>query len=184
MVKKIAVIVIAAAVPLLPSHANAQSKVISGERQTIKATVEVVDMARRAVTVRTEAGLLRTVYASSDVTRLGDVKPGDTVTATYYDNIIIRKKAAGEPDVDTFHLVDTPGEGVAPSGTSGAQQTITATIDAIDPSVPSISLKGPRGWAYASRVQDRKALEQVAVGDRVDITWTEAILVSVAPAKK
>jgi hypothetical protein len=127
---------------------------------------------------------MRTVYASSDVTRLGEVKPGDTVTATYYDNIIIRKKAAGEPDVDTFHLADTPGEGVAPSGTSAGQQTITATIDAIDTSVPSISLKGPRGWAYASRVQDRKALEQVAVGDRVDITWTEAVLVSVAPAKK
>jgi len=184
MVKKTAVIVIAAAVQLLPSHANAQTKVISGERQTMKATVEVVDMARRSVTVRTEAGAMRTVYASSDVTRLGEVKPGDTVTATYYDNIIIRKKAAGEPDVDTFHLADTPGEGVAPSGTSGAQQTITATIDAIDASVPSISLKGPRGWAYASRVQDRKALEQVAVGDRVDITWTEAVLVSVAPAKK
>jgi hypothetical protein len=33
-------------------------------------------------------------------------------------------------------------------------------------------------------VQDRKALEQVAVGDRVDITWSEAVLVSVAPFKK
>jgi len=184
MVKKTAVIAIAAALQLLPSYASAQAKVIPGERQTIKATVEAVDMSRRSVVVRTEAGVMRTVYASSNVTRLAEVKPGDTVTATYYDNIIIRKKAAGEPEVDTLHLADTPGEGGALSGTSGVQQTITATIDAIDPAVPSISLKGPRGWAYATRVQDRKALEQVAVGDRVDITWTEAILVSVAPAKK
>jgi hypothetical protein len=184
MVKKTAVIVIAAAVQLLPCYANAQTKVISGERQTVKATVEAVDMTRRSVTVRTEAGALRTVYASADVKRLAEVKPGDVVTATYYDNIVIRKKASGEPDIDTFHQADTPGEGALPSGTSGAQQTITATIEAIDVATPSISLRGPRGWTYASRVQDRKALEQVSVGDRVDITWTEATLVSVAPAKK
>ena len=50
--------------------------------------------------------------------------------------------------------------------------------------VPSISLSGPRGWSYSSKVQDKKALEQVKVGDKVDITWTEAILVSVTAAKK
>jgi len=184
MVKKIAVITIAAAVQLLPSYANAQVKVISGERQTIKATVEAVDMTRRSVTIRTEAGAMRTVYASADVKRLAEVKPGDIITATYYDNIIIRKKAASEPEVDTFHQLDTPGEGALPSATSGAQLTITATIETIDVATPSISLRGPRGWTYASRVQDRKALDQVAVGDRVDVTWTEATLVSVAPAGK
>ena len=184
VMKKTAVIVIAAAAQLISSHANAQTKIISGERQTIKATVEAIDTTRRSVTVRTEAGTLRTVYASTNVTRLAEVKPGDIVTATYYDNIIIRKKASGEPEVDTFHQADTPGEGALPSGTSGTQQTITATIDAIDVATPSISLRGPRGWTYASRVQDRKALEQLSIGDRVDITWTEATLVSVAPAKK
>jgi hypothetical protein len=184
MLQKSAIILFAAAVQLIPAHAGAQTKVISGEHQTMKATVEAVDSARRFVTVRTENGTLRTVYASADVKRLGEVKPGDTVTATYYDNIIIRKKAAGEPEIDTFHMADTPGAGASPSGTSAVQQTITATIDAIDASVPSISLKGPRGWTYASRVQDKNALQQVAVGDRVDITWTGAVLVSVAPAGK
>ena len=47
MVKTTAIIAIAAALPLLPSYASAQAKVIPGERQTIKATVEAVDMSRR-----------------------------------------------------------------------------------------------------------------------------------------
>jgi len=184
MLKTTAVFAIAAAVQLIPAHANAQAKVIPGERHTLRATVEVVDGVKRFVTIRTETGALRTVYAPDEATRLGEIKPGDTVTAIYYDNIIIRKKAAGEPEIDTRVEAVTPGKGSSPAGTSAAQQTITATIDAIDSAVPSISLKGPRGWSYASKVQDKKALEQVAVGDRVDITWTEATLVSVTPVKK
>jgi len=184
MLHKPALVLLTAAVLLNPAYAGAQAKVIAGERQTVKATVEAVDSARRFVTVRTENGVLRTVYASADVARLAEVKPGDVVTATYFDNIIIRKKAAGEPAVDTYHQADTPGTGASPAGTSAVQQTITATIDAIDASVPSISLKGPRGWTYSSRVQDKNALQQVAVGDRVDITWTQATLVSVALVAK
>jgi hypothetical protein len=32
-------------------------------------------------------------------------------------------------------------------------------------------------------VQDRKALSEVKVGDKVDITWTSALLVSMSPQK-
>ena len=77
----------------------------------------------------------------------------------------------------------TPGAGVKPAGTSGSQQTITATIDAIDMGEPAISFKGPRNFSYRTRVKDKAALSQVKVGDRVDITWTEATLVKVAPKK-
>jgi len=48
-------------------------------------------------------------------------------------------------------------------------------------SVPSISFKGSNGWTYSSRVQDTEALAKVKVGDRVDIVWTEAMLVSLEP---
>ena len=97
--------------------------------------------------------------------------------------VTLRVKPAGEPDVDTLKEGVTPGGGRKPVGTAAVQQTITATIDAIDMNVPSISFKGPRGWKYSTRVQDKKALSQVKVGDKVDITWTEALLVAVAAGK-
>jgi hypothetical protein len=166
------------------TEAAAQVKVIPGEHRTVTATVETVDIESRTIMLRTAKGELQTVHAPSQATRLAEIKPGDTVTATYYDNIVLRVKAATEPEVDSVDAALTPGAGPQPAGTSGVQQTITATIDAIDPTVPSISFKGPRGWTYSSKVQDKKALEQVKVGDRVDITWTAATLVSVAPGKK
>ena len=58
------------------------------------------------------------------------------------------------------------------------QRTITATITAIDQNVPSITFSGPNNWTYSSRVEDKKALAKVKVGDKVDITWTAAVLVS------
>ena len=61
---------------------------------------------------------------------------------------------------------------------------MTAVVDAIDPKVPSISFKGPQGWTYSRKVLDKNVLKQVKVGDRVDFTWTEAMIVSVDTPKK
>jgi hypothetical protein len=61
--------------------------------------------------------------------------------------------------------------------------TITATISAIDPATPSITFTGPNGYKYTSKVQDPAALATVKVGDKVDIVWTEAMLVSLERGK-
>jgi hypothetical protein len=79
-------------------------------------------------------------------------------------------------------LTKTPGQ--LPGATAAKQRTITATITAIDPTIPSISFSGPNNWKYSSRVQDVNALKTVKVGDKLDITWTEALLVSFTNAKK
>ena len=169
---------------LTPGMAAAQVKVLPGEHRVMTATVEAVDVASRRVTIRNPDGELRTIVASPQVTRLAEVKPGDTIRAIYYDNTVIRVKPADEADVDSARASLTPGTGPRPVGTSGIQQTITATIEAIDLDAPSITFKGPRGWSYQTKVQDRRALEQLKVGMRVDITWTEAMLVSVNPDAK
>ena len=61
---------------------------------------------------------------------------------------------------------------------------MTAVVEAIDPSVPSISFKGPQGWKYSRKVLDKNVLNQVKVGDRVDFIWTEAMVVDVKTPKK
>ena len=170
--------------PLVTTQALAQTKTIPGERETMTAKVEAIEHSTRTLTLRDPKGDLRTVNVPDEVKRFSEIKIGDTIKATYYENITLRVKAAGEPDVDTLHEGVTPAGSPKPAGTAAVQQTITATIDAIDLNVPSISFKGPRGWQYSTKVQDKNALQQVKVGDRVDITWTEAMLVSMAPAEK
>jgi hypothetical protein len=92
-------------------------------------------------------------------------------------------KQPGEKDVDTATAAATPAGG-APGGTAAKQRTITATITAIDQKIPSITFTGPNGWKYSSKVQDKKALASVKVGDKVDIVWTEAMLVELSPPTK
>ena len=163
---------------------HAQSKEIAGEHRTINATVETIETAARRIVLRTQSGELRTVRVPDQATRLSEIKPGDAVTATYYDNIVLRMKPANEPDVDTRTTGRTRGTGARPGGTTATQQAMTVIIDAIDLNVPSISFRGPRGWNYQTKVQDRDALQRLRVGDRVDIVWTEATLVSVARPEK
>jgi Cu/Ag efflux protein CusF len=78
----------------------------------------------------------------------------------------------------------TSGSNAKPGGTAATQRTITATITAIDMKVPSITFTGPNSWKYSSKVQDKEALSKVKVGDKVDIVWTEAVMISLeTPAK-
>ena len=124
-----------------------------------------------------------TTVAGPDITRFAELKLGDTVNVRYYDNVVIRVKQPGESEVISGARGTTGSEQVLPGGTRAKQVTITATITAIDPTTPSITFTGPNGWKYSSRVQDTEALAKVKVGDKVDIVWTEAVLVSVERGK-
>jgi Cu/Ag efflux protein CusF len=158
---------------------HAQIKEIPGERMTEKGTVEAVDHTARVLTLKDDKGEFITVDVPESMTRFSQIKVGDHVTATYYDNVVVRLKKPGEPTTNDLKGGVTPKAGTKPGGTIGAQRTMTTVIEAIDPKVPSITFKGPNGWKYSRRVEDKDVLKQVKVGDRVDFTWTEAVQVTI-----
>jgi hypothetical protein len=165
--------------------AVAQSKTITGETKTVTATVEAIESASRTLTLKMPDGTYKMVVVPETVKRFPEIKVGDTITARYYENLVIRLKKPGEKSVDSTSTATTPAGAGAPAGTVARQRTITATITAIDRSVPSITFSGPNGWRYSSKVEDKKALDSVMVGDKVDITWTDALMVSFeTPPKK
>jgi len=168
----------------LASGAAAQVKELPGDAMTVSGTVEAIDHTSRALTLKNEAGTLIPIDISPDVKRFSEIKVGDKVTARYYDNVTVRLKKPGEPDVNSGSAAATPATGAKPGATVATQRSITAVVDAIDPNVPSISFKGPQGWKYSRRIMDKKVLTQVKVGDRVDFTWTDAMIVEVSPPKK
>jgi len=172
---------------LLATPALAQTKTIPGDKIVKTATIEAINHGTRELTVKGPEGNYVTFTVPADVKRFDALKVGDTITVTYYENLVIRVKRPGEKDVDTATSAGTKTPGAKPGATVAEQRTITATITQIDPKTPSITFKGPNNWTYSSRVEDKKALETVKVGDKVDITWTSAVLIDVAavpPAKK
>ena len=178
--KRLVVGVMAAAVALsMPRIAVAQAKTVSSEMKTETATVEAVELQSRTITLKRPDGTFVTTTAGPDIKRLDEVKIGDTVTARYYENLVIRLKQPGDPEVDN-RVTGTTGSGQElPGGTRAKQKTITATITDIDMETPTVTFTGPNGWRYTSKVQDKAALAKVKVGDKVDIVWTEALLVSI-----
>jgi hypothetical protein len=160
----------------------AQTKTITGETKTVTASVEAIEKATREVTVKKPDGTYDVFYFPEAIKRFDMLKVGDKITARYYENLVLRLKAPGEKAVDSSSGGVVRAEG-RPAATSSRQRTITATIAAIDPAVPSITFTGPNGWKYSSRVEDKKALEKVKVGDRLDITWTEALILSLDDGK-
>ena len=180
--KRLVVGIIAAAVLVsMARTAMAQAKTVKSEMRTETATVEAIDAPTRTVTLKKADGTYVTVVAGPDITRFAEIKVGDKVNARYYENVVVRLKKPGEPDADTKVKGTTGSEQAMPGGTKAKQRTITATIAAIDTTAPSITFTGPNGWKYTSKVQDTEALAKVKVGDKVDIVWTEAMLVSLEP---
>jgi hypothetical protein len=168
----------------LATTARAQVKEIPGEKVTASGTVEAIDHSSRLLTLKDEDGEFVTVDVPADAKRFPEIKVGDKVTATYYDNVTVRLKKPGEAPVNTDTAAVTPGTGPKPGATVASQRTMTATVEAIDPKVPSITFKGPKGWKYSRRILDKNVLKQVKVGDQVDFTWTEAVMIEVTAPKK
>ena len=168
----------AAMLVLTAAPAGAQTKVLTGEQKQVTVTVEAIEQSTRQVTVKKPDGTNEMFYVPTSMKRFDQLKVGDKINARYYENVVVQLKQPGTADVDKSAAKLVPVAG-APAGTTSYQRTITATITAIDQKVPSITFSGPNGWKYSSRVEDKKALEKVKVGDRLDITWTEALILSV-----
>ena len=161
--------------------ARAQTKVVPGRTERMTVTVEAIDHGNRQVTVKKPDGNYEAFYVPDSVKLFDTLKIGDKVTSTYYENMVLQLKKPGEKSVDTASGGVVRAQGAA--GTVARQRTITATVAAIDEKTPSITFTGPNGWKYSTRVEDRKTLAQVKVGDKVDITWTEATVLSLEAAK-
>ena len=166
----------AAAVLTLSVSLAAQTKTLTGPTQTVTGTIEAIETSSRQIYLKKPDGNTEVVYVPQEVKRFESLKIGDKITARYYENVILRVQPPGSKPVDEASRAVTPA---GTGGTAARQRTITATISAIDMKVPSISFTGPRGWNYSTKVEDKAALAKVKVGDKVDITWTEAMLVSI-----
>ena len=166
------------------TFAAAQIKTVPGDTISATATVTAIVPSTRSLTLKKSDGEIIQVTAPPEVKRFDEIKVGDTITAKYTENMILRVMKPGEAAVNSATGGVAAGGGARPSGTVTAQRSVTATITAIDSAAPSITLTGADKKTDPAKVADREALKQVKVGDRLDITFQAAVLVAVDPPKK
>lgn len=153
---------------------------------TIAATVVKVDQAERLVTLRGPEGETETIRVSDKVRNLPQVKKGDQVYVTYYQSVAFEVVKPGEKKLGA-----TGQEGLAraeigerPGGVAARVVTIVADIAKLDRKNQQAVLRGPKGETMTVDVQNPDNFDKVKVGDRVEITLTEAIAIDVQPAPK
>jgi opacity protein-like surface antigen len=147
-------------------------------------TIVAIDATNRTVTLKDKDGYTDSIYAGPEVKRFNELKVGDKVTFKYYESVVYqiqKPSAAPAPAGEQAGIVR--GKGPKPGGTVSRQITATVTVTAIDMKVPSVTIKMDDGSISSFKVENKKNLEGVKVGDRVQITYTEALAISVAPGK-
>lgn len=166
------------------SDALAQKPVNQGAMVTETAIIQAIDSTNRLITLKSEDGTVDTIYAGPEVQRFNELKVGDKVTFKYYESVVyaIQQPGAKPPDPDTIGI--TRNQGARPGGTMSRQMTATVTVKAIDMKVPSVTITTEDGSAMSFKVEGKKNLEGVKAGDKVQITYTRALAISVETPKK
>ena len=86
--------------------------------------------------------------------------------------MVLREGAAGA----------RPGE--QPAGIGARQVTALVTVVVVDPKASTITVKGPTGNLTVLKVQNPDQFKVVKQGDQIEVTYTEALAVSLEPAPK
>lgn len=175
----------AAAIPLAGSSpVHAQKPVSVSEAVTETFTIEAIDQTARVVTLKNKEGEVEDLFVGPEVSRFEALKVGDVVTFRYYESMVSALRRPGQAPRPNEAVGVVPSPGTRPGGTISQQQTATVTIQAIDPKAPSVTVKSDQGRVMSFRVENAKNLEGYKVGDTVEVTYTQALAVSVEPAKK
>jgi Cu/Ag efflux protein CusF len=166
---------------VLPLVARAQKAVTETDAIELTTKVEAIDHSARLVTLKDKEGDMETIYCGPEVKRFDELKVGDTVTFRYYESVAYVIRKPGQPSglpAETGPAI-TRGQGPRPGGTLARQATATVTVKAIDEKVPSITVLTGDGRTLSFRVEDKKNIKDVRAGDKVEVTYTEAIAISV-----
>jgi Cu/Ag efflux protein CusF len=147
-------------------------------------TVEAVDLANRVVTIKGSKGKIVDLKVGDQAKNLDQVKVGDKVVAKYYESIAYRLMKPGEAEgAKAEQTVAGAKPGEVPAGAVKNQVTVTATVEEISPKKTYVSLKGPDGKSVDVKVRDPKNIEGLKVGDKVVITYTQALAIALDKPK-
>lgn len=187
--------IIAFTVSFSPLYASEQDTTASEKPRVeevmaskIEAIVEAVDYEKRMVMLKGPDGESVTIEVQDKVKNFAQVEVGDLLTVEYIEAVSIQVFAAGdvEPGAAAVGAVSKAELGQKPAGIAVKEVVLVVTIEAIDKDNQLVTLKSAGGESKTVKARNPDNLEKVEVGDKVMITYTAALGISVTekPAEK
>ena len=161
---------------------RAAQKPVTKELVTNTKSFEItfIDYATRLVTLRDADGNVDVMLCGPEVQRFDALKVGDKVTFRYYESVVfqIRKPGDTTPQTaDNAGIARTPGDEAGRHTVAADDGARHGRSDRHEGAVRDVRTEDGRKMAH--KVENAKNLEGVKVGDRVEITYTQALAISV-----
>jgi Cu/Ag efflux protein CusF len=160
-------------------------KASAARERSVVATVTEVDAAKGTVTLKGPKGQVLPLKVGPEVRNLAQVAVGDQVNVKYLESLSLTLKKDGKelPGASSTAVGGRAPAGQKPGGAAAEQVEVTADVVGVDAKHGIITLKGPQ-QTVEMRVQDPEQLKLIKVGDQIHAVYTQALAVSVVPAKK
>jgi hypothetical protein len=147
-------------------------------------TIQAVSQSDRHVVLKGAGGAPLVLEVGEDVSNFDQVRPGDRVVVSYYEGLIAEVKPPGgttQGDVTASREAqeDMPGKA------SGRVITKTVKVKSVDMARNMLTFETQDGVSRTLGVSDLKSKEFASglkPGDAVQITYKEAIAVTIQPA--
>jgi hypothetical protein len=151
---------------------------------SLQGKITALDAKTRAVSITGKDGGVLDVIAGPEVRNFSQLKVGDTVTLNYTGAVALELKPAGSAPVGVTKTQQSTVQipGTKPGGSQSNTISIVTEVAAVNPERNTIALRGPRGNTQIVAVvrEDLRAkLPKVKRGDLLNITYTEAVAVSI-----
>ena len=174
-----------ALVPL--AHGQVKDGAVVVDEVEAMVTVTKVDPKARTVTFRGPRGGVATLQIPPEAQNLDQVKPGQQYKMRYVEAVAVSISKGGAPSATAGEQVKLAPKGSKPGGMIARTAQISGVVDAIDFTNRYVSVRGPKGNTVSLKAAEDVKLDQLSVGDRISIAYTEALaveMVAQAPAKK
>lgn len=152
-----------------------------GDGVVITAEVVGIDRVDRTVMLLGPEGNIVEVEVSHAARNFDQLQVGDQVKIEYYESVALYLGKRGQKPDDTAGLVAArSAKGDEPGGIVVEAVDVSATVQAIDRSKRTVTLKGPDSKSVTTRVDPSvKAFDTLQVGDSIHARYTEAVAISV-----
>ena len=185
MTRTVRLVCCVALLSVLPAVVGArQTQLAQSKPATVTATIEAIDKANRTVTLRRPNGTSVEIKTPPDMQGFNTLKVGDQVTATYFEATAVSVRRPGDPAPPAEPTTVVQRKERAPGSETRRQQTLRFTVRAVDAKAPSLTVSDTQGHSVTLAVEDPKRLETLKVGDTVDVTYYESLMVSVSRPPK
>jgi len=160
--------------------AGGQAPNVVTHESTTTATVERIEESIRVVTLHGAGNTYQSVYVEPSVKAFDQLKVGDVVTVRYIESAVVRVRR----NAALVDLHDSTEEARKADNTNVIEQLkAVVTVDSVFSQGQTITYRTRDDRKMMRVVQDKKLLEGLHPGDRIEVTLTRERAISIEPAR-